>query len=115
MSDAHRAIMLGFLVIRIPRTNTSLTGNYYRNRPANHEADKPLLSVEGGIDIKCPVLFVRALGDSIVTDELVNKMGEHVSNLTLKNVDASHWLLWEKPEEVNGLVTEWMRRQDLVN
>jgi soluble epoxide hydrolase/lipid-phosphate phosphatase len=55
------------------------------------------------------------LGDSIVTDELVNKMGEHVSNLTLKNVDASHWLLWEKPEEVNGLVTEWMRRQDLVN
>ena len=107
--------MLGFSGPQVARTDTPLAGNYYRNRPANHEADKPLLSVEGGLDIKCPLLFVRALGDSIVTDELVNKMGEHVSNLTLKNVDASHWLLWEKPEEVNGLVTEWMRGQGIVN
>lgn len=107
--------MLGFSGPHVARTDISLAGNYYRNRPANHEADKSLLSVEGGLDIKCPVLFVRALGDSIVTDELVNKMGEHVSNLTLKNVDASHWLLWEKPEEVNGLVTEWMRGQGIVN
>ena len=107
--------MLGFSGPQVATTDTSLAGNYYRNRPANHEADKPLLTVEGGLDIKCPVLFVRALGDSIVTDELVNKMGEHVSNLTLKNVDASHWLLWEKPEEVNGLVTEWMCGQGIVN
>lgn len=91
------------------------TGNYYRNRPANHEADKPLLSVEGGLNIKCPTLFIRALGDSIVTDDIVSKMGDNVPDLTLKNVDASHWLLWEKPEEVNGLVTEWMRGQGLVN
>jgi len=106
---------LDYYVEEYSRNGLAAPCNYYRNRPANHEADKPLLSVEGGLDIKCPVLFVRALGDSIVTDELVNKMGEHVSNLTLKNVDASHWLLWEKPEEVNGLVTEWMRGQGIVN
>ena len=71
--------------------------------------------MEGGLNIKCPTLFIRALGDSIVTDEIVAKMGDNVPDLTLKNVDASHWLLWEKPEEVNSLVTEWMRGQGLVN
>jgi pimeloyl-ACP methyl ester carboxylesterase len=73
------------------------------------------LSIEGGLNIKCPTLFVRALGDSIVTDEIVSKMGANVPDLTMKNVDASHWLLWEKPEEINDIVTEWMRVQGLVN
>lgn len=73
------------------------------------------MSIEGGLNIKCPTLFVRALGDSIVTDEIVSKMGANVPDLTMKNVDASHWLLWEKPEEVNGIVTEWMRGQGLVD
>lgn len=73
------------------------------------------MSIEGGLNIKCPTLFVRALGDSIVTDEIVSKMGANVPDLTMKNVDASHWLLWEKPEEINDIVTEWMRAQGLVN
>jgi soluble epoxide hydrolase/lipid-phosphate phosphatase len=72
------------------------------------------LEVEDGIKIKCPTLFVRALGDTIVTDELVGKMGPNVPEFTAKEVNASHWLLWERPEEVNGLVTEWMQGQGLV-
>jgi soluble epoxide hydrolase/lipid-phosphate phosphatase len=73
-----------------------------------------LLDIEDGIKIKCPTLFVRALGDTIVTDELVGKMGPNVPEFTAKEVNASHWLLWERPEEVNGLVTEWMQGQGLV-
>jgi soluble epoxide hydrolase/lipid-phosphate phosphatase len=73
-----------------------------------------LLDVEDGIKIKCPTLFVRALGDTIVTDELVNKMGPNVPEFTAKEVNASHWLLWERPEEVNGLITEWMQGQGLI-
>jgi len=57
---------------------------------------------------------VRALGDTIVTDELANKMGDNVPELTAKNVDASHWLLWQKPEEVNGIISEWMQGQGLI-
>lgn len=73
-----------------------------------------MLAIENGTKIKCPTLFVRALGDTIVTDELANKMGANVPELTAKNVNASHWLLWEKPEEVNGIVTEWMQGQELI-
>jgi soluble epoxide hydrolase/lipid-phosphate phosphatase len=72
------------------------------------------LEVEDGIKIKCPTLFVRALGDTIVTDELVGKMGPNVPEFTAKEVNASHWLLWERPEEVNGIITEWMQGQGLV-
>jgi len=57
---------------------------------------------------------VRALGDLIVTDELANQMGANVPEFSTKNVDASHWLLWEKPEEVNGIVSEWMKGQGLI-
>jgi soluble epoxide hydrolase/lipid-phosphate phosphatase len=72
------------------------------------------LDIEDGTKIKCPTLFVRALGDTIVTDELAGKMSAGVPNLTTKNVDASHWLLWQKPEEVNGLIAEWMQGQGLI-
>jgi pimeloyl-ACP methyl ester carboxylesterase len=72
------------------------------------------LAIENGTKIKCPTLFVRALGDLIVTDELANKMGENVPEFTSKNVDASHWLLWQKPEEVNGIISEWMQGQGLI-
>lgn len=73
-----------------------------------------MLAIENGTKIKCPTLFVRALGDTIVTDELANAMGANVPEFTAKNVDASHWLLWQKPEEVNGIVFEWMQGQGLI-
>lgn len=73
-----------------------------------------MLTIENGIKIKCPTLWVRALGDTIVTDEIAAKMAENVPNYTTKNVDASHWLLWQKPEEVNTIITEWMQKQGLV-
>ena len=73
-----------------------------------------MLAIENGVKIKCPTLFVRALGDSIVTDEIAGKMAANVPDYATKNVDASHWLLWEKPEEVNDIVTEWMQGQGLA-
>ena len=57
---------------------------------------------------------MRALGDTIVTDELANKMSANVTDYTTKNVDASHWLLWQKPEEVNSIISEWMQGQGLI-
>jgi pimeloyl-ACP methyl ester carboxylesterase len=71
--------------------------------------------VADGVHIKCPVLFIRALGDTAVTDELVAQMPSNIPNLKAINIDASHWLMWEKPSEVNGLITEWMKDQGLVN
>lgn len=35
-------------------------------------------------------------------------MKKHIPQVTLKEVNTSHWALWEKPEEVNAILTEWL-------
>jgi soluble epoxide hydrolase/lipid-phosphate phosphatase len=94
---------------------TIIAGNYYRTRLANFEADRPLLDIEDGVRIKCPALFVRALGDDMITSEIVGMMGANVPELTIREVDAGHWLLWERPREFNGFITEWMEQQGLIS
>lgn len=91
------------------------TGNYHRSRLANFEADRPLLDVEHGVRIQCPTLFVRALGDDMIIGEIVSMMGVNVADLAIREVDAGHRLLWERPMEVNAFITEWMERQGLVS
>lgn len=94
---------------------TIVVGNYYRTRLANWEADRPLLDVEHGVRIKCPMLFVSAMEDDMITGEIVGMMGVNVPDLTIREVDAGHWLLWEKPREVNAFITEWMKQQGLIS
>merc|ERR1711974_453432 len=55
---------LNYYVEEYSRHGLHAPCNYYRNRQANFEADKPLLAIEDGTKIKCPTLFVRALGDT---------------------------------------------------
>jgi pimeloyl-ACP methyl ester carboxylesterase len=94
---------------------TIAAGNYYRTRRANFEADRPLLDIEHGVRIKCPSLFVRALKDDMITCEIVGMMDANVPDLTIREVGAGHWLLWEKPREVNAFITEWMEQQGLIS
>lgn len=94
---------------------TTIVGNYYRTRLANFEADRPLLDIKQGVRIKCPTLFVRAMKDDMITDEIVGMMGVNVPDLTIRVVDAGHWLLWEKPREVNAFITEFMKEQGLIS
>ncbi len=41
-------------------------------------------------------------------------MDKHIKDLTTQYVNAGHWALWEKPEEVNGYIKEWLAGQGLV-
>ena len=35
-------------------------------------------------------------------------MARSIPRLTRRQVDTSHWALWEKPEEVNGIIKNWL-------
>lgn len=58
--------------------------------------------------IDIPVLFICATKDTALPPAMSANMEQYMPNLTRKEVTASHWALWEKPEEVNNIVKEWL-------
>ena len=56
-------------------------------------------------------LFVLAKKDQALKPWMASKMGERVKRLTRRDVDAGHWCLWERPEEVNGMIKEWLEEK----
>ncbi|KAI1385715.1 alpha/beta-hydrolase [Hypoxylon trugodes] len=79
--------------------------NWYRNRRVNYEDDLKL--EKKTIDVPC--LFVFATRDLVLTKGLATGMENHVSQLTRKELDAGHFALVEKPQEVNSILKEWLQ------
>lgn len=36
-------------------------------------------------------------------------MENYIPNLTRKSIEGSHWVLWERPADVNRLIKEWLK------
>ncbi|KAK3176905.1 hypothetical protein OEA41_008231 [Lepraria neglecta] len=62
--------------------------------------------------IDIPVLFIQATKDEALPPAMSEGMEEYVTNMTRKSVPTSHWALWEAPEQVNGMVKEWLEKVD---
>lgn len=94
--------------------------NWYRNREENfmnewrdffdHGRKSPEQAARD-VTIRQPVLFVLATKDQALKPFMAAKMGERIPNLTRKEVVAGHWALWEKPEECNRLISEWLHEK----
>ena len=84
--------------------------NWYRTRKVNHEDEMAILDRS----ITIPVLFIQALRDQALPPHLGKAMAEHMPRLTVKQVDTSHWALWEKPEEVNEIIAGWLKNVAFV-
>ncbi|KAL4807553.1 Alpha/Beta hydrolase protein [Aspergillus unguis] len=78
--------------------------NWYRTRKQNFDDE---LAIQGKT-IEVPVLFIQALKDTALPPHLGKKMGSTLPKLTTKQVDCSHWALWEKPKEVNEILDRWV-------
>ncbi|KAL2047112.1 hypothetical protein N7G274_001131 [Stereocaulon virgatum] len=81
---------------------------WYRNREVNFQDELQL--TKKTIDI--PVLFVQATKDEALPPAMSEGMEEYVPNMTRKSVATSHWALWEAPEQVNGMIKEWLEKVD---
>jgi soluble epoxide hydrolase/lipid-phosphate phosphatase len=83
--------------------------NWYRTRELNFR-DEKVLANEKDLKIKVPVLFVVAKNDQALPPSMSRGMERNFESLQVRQVDAGHWALWQRPEECNGLIGEFLER-----
>ncbi|CEJ58124.1 hypothetical protein PMG11_06794 [Penicillium brasilianum] len=85
--------------------------NWYRTRKVNYEDELAILDRK----ITIPVLFIQALKDPALPPHLGKSMAKQLPNLTLKQVNTAHWALWQEPEEVNSIISTWLKEVVFAN
>ena len=67
-----------------------------------------------GVDqtVRVPALFVGATNDIIVSPKQIEAMKPHVEDLEIKMIEeCGHWTQQEKPDELNGIILDWLARR----
>ena len=87
--------------------------NWYRTRELNYVDEFEHFFHSGKIKdrprIEQNVLFVFAKRDEAPPKPiLMQRMEERVTNLTKREVDGGHWMMWEKAEDLNIVLQEWL-------
>jgi len=78
--------------------------NWYRTRKINYEDELAIKEVE----IPIPFLFISAKQDAALPPKMAEGMQRNIPQLTRRETDASHWVLMEKPDEVNRFLSDWL-------
>lgn len=88
---------------------TGFTGgiNWYRNIDRSWELTK---GVKYKINVPC--LYVGAEDDVVLPPSSANGMERFISDLEKHTIeDCGHWTQQEKPEELNRVIIEWLKRK----
>ena len=84
--------------------------NLYRNTSDNWRLASGLSD-----HIQQPALMISGERDLFLPASYTTPMTKMVPNLERHIIDAcGHWMMWEKPDEVNALMLEWLGRQNLL-
>jgi pimeloyl-ACP methyl ester carboxylesterase len=102
------------LVLAFCATSFRAPNSWYMNDPANiaYCSNAPN---EGRLTQ--PVLFLGGAWDGICDTahgRLAEPMRSHCANLTEVTIDGGHWLMLDRPAEVNEAMAKWLARQRLL-
>jgi pimeloyl-ACP methyl ester carboxylesterase len=104
LSEEERAVYVDAF------TRTGFTGgiNWYRNMDRNWETTPQL----DGARITVPSLMVLAEWDAALRPEMASAMPSLVDDLEMVTIArCGHWTQQEHPEELNGIMVDWLRRR----
>ncbi|KAF3483334.1 epoxide hydrolase 2 [Arthroderma uncinatum] len=99
---------MDYYVDEFSRTGLHGPMNWYRTRKQNWKEEQEFMDSS----IEAPVLFIQATKDTALRPELARNIDRYLKNLTKCEVVASHWALWEAPEECNAHIKRWL--EDVV-
>lgn len=80
---------------------------WYKTSKINFDDELELLE-KGRTRVTVPALMIVASRDAALPPSMSAGMEKHVDDLIMKEVDASHWALWEKPAELNQHIVEFL-------
>ncbi|KAK4043985.1 Alpha/Beta hydrolase protein [Parachaetomium inaequale] len=80
---------------------------WYKTNRVNFDEDRVLLE-QGKTKVTVPSLMVVASRDAALPPAMSAGMGEYVPDLVKREVDATHWALWEAPAETNKHIGEFL-------
>ena len=90
--------------------------NWYRAGEENFVHDYEVFFGNGKnadkrVIVEQETLFVLAKKDQALQRWMADKMEARIPKLRRREVDAGHWCLWERPEEMNAIIGEWLREK----
>ncbi|EXJ69316.1 uncharacterized protein A1O5_07352 [Cladophialophora psammophila CBS 110553] len=94
--------------------------NWYRSREENYvnewrdfflDGNASEVEVKKRVTIRCEVLFVLATNDNTLKSFMAERMAERIPKLTRREVATGHWALWQKPDDVNRLIGDWLKEK----
>lgn len=95
----------------VPSSHPSPTNQktqWYRTDELNFSEDQTLKVDPATFKFKMPFLFIGGARDAALPPAMAAGMEKYFRSLTKGEVNASHWALWEKPEEVNLYIKEFL-------
>lgn len=89
------------------RTGFETGMNLYRNINVNWELAQGLSD-----RITQPILMISPEGDLLLPPELTEPMVQMCPDLERVNIpNCGHWAMWDAPEALNEVMTEWLQRR----
>lgn len=102
---------------RLSRDGLEGPVNYYHSLKNNTmlEDERALCNTENdqARKIEVPLLYIGQTGDWVCRTDLMSDAKDQglVSDIEEKVVDAGHWVMYEKPEEIAKLLRDWLTRK----
>ena len=86
--------------------------NYYHSLAQNTMLEEERTITDKSITV--PLLYIGQTGDWVCRVDLMNdakQQGLIKGDLEEKVVEGGHWILYEKPEEIAGIIKAWLTRR----